>query len=67
MSFASVEIMAHFVAKSRDNPPNNLHSVWDEKEATKNPKRKGLGQPWLRLSPSARRTRMLAGELSFFS
>ena len=40
MSFASVEIMAHFVAKSRDNPPNNLHSVWDEKEATKNPKRK---------------------------
>ena len=46
MSFASVEIMAHFVAKSRDNPPNSLHIVWDEKEAAKNPnpKRK-VGQP----------------------
>ena len=29
--------MAHFVAKSRDNPPNSLHIVWDEKEAAKNP------------------------------
>ena len=47
MSFASVEIMAHFVAKSRDNPPNSLHIVWDEAVAKKNPKRKGLAQPTL--------------------
>ena len=32
-----VKLMAHFVAKSRDNPPNSLHIVWDEKEAAKNP------------------------------
>ena len=42
-----VELIAHFVSKSRDNPPNSLHIVWDEAVAKKNPKRKGLAQPTL--------------------
>ena len=42
----NVTIMAHFVAQSRVSASNNLHRVWDEHMAAKNPnpKRKD-GQP----------------------
>ena len=33
----NVKIMAHFVSQSRDSASNNLHRVWDEKDAAKNP------------------------------
>ena len=41
-----MKIMAHFVSQSRDSASNNLHRVWDEHMAAKNPnpKRK-VGQP----------------------
>ena len=44
----NVRIMAHFVSQSRDSASNNLHRVWDEHMAAKNPnpKRK-VGQPTL--------------------
>ena len=43
-----VQIMAHFVSQSRVSASNNLHRVWDEHMAAKNPnpKRK-VGQPTL--------------------
>ena len=44
----NVQIMAHFVSQSRVSASNNLHRVWDEHMAAKNPnpKRK-VGQPTL--------------------
>ena len=42
----NVKSMAHFVSQSRDSASNNLHRVWDEHMAARNPnpKRKD-GQP----------------------